>query len=127
MELVKARLNSSFLVIWPSATIVFVTVVPMFAPITMGIAHLIESAPPATKPTTIEVVVEELCIMLVAKRPINKPMIGFDVVCISLSLNASPKHLKLWLIREMLTKKIYSNIKIRNILVTLSVSFFMIS
>ena len=56
----NAFLNSTRLVICPNDTKVFVIVVPIFAPIIMGMAELSVSAPPATKPTTNEVVVEEL-------------------------------------------------------------------
>ena len=44
----------------PKDTIVLVTVVPMFAPITIGIAPASDKAPLLTIPTINEVVVEEL-------------------------------------------------------------------
>ena len=60
VDAAKALLNSLPLLIWPIDTIVLVTVVPIFAPIIMGIAPLKLTAPPLTMPTIIEVVVEEL-------------------------------------------------------------------
>jgi sodium-dependent phosphate cotransporter len=56
----KARLNSLFLLIWPIDTIILVMVVPMFAPMIIGIAPDRVNAPPPTMPTIKEVVVEEL-------------------------------------------------------------------
>jgi hypothetical protein len=41
-------------------TRVLVTVVPIFAPIIIGIAFSKFTTPPATKPTTMDVVVDEL-------------------------------------------------------------------
>ena len=45
---------------WPNETIVFVTVVPILAPMRIGIAPVIEIDPLATNPTRIEVVLDEL-------------------------------------------------------------------
>jgi hypothetical protein len=56
---------------------VFVTDVPILAPIIIGIADEISKAPLATIPTTIEVVDEEDCIMEVANIPIKSPATGF--------------------------------------------------
>ena len=56
----NARINSFPLLICPIDTIVFVTVVPMFAPIIIGIAPVKVTAPLLTIPTIIEVVVDEL-------------------------------------------------------------------
>ena len=56
----KARLNSLPRFIWPIETIMLVTVVPIFAPIIMGIAPLKFNAPLLTMPTIRDVVVEEL-------------------------------------------------------------------
>lgn len=55
----KARRNSSPLRTWPKLTNVLVNEVPIFAPITIGIAML-KGKPPATIPTIIEVTVLEL-------------------------------------------------------------------
>jgi hypothetical protein len=71
-------------------TIVDVTVVPIFAPITMGTAFSRERIPAATKPTTVQVVVEELCTRLVARIPIKRPTKGLDVLLISRSANPPP-------------------------------------
>ena len=60
-------------------TIVLVRVVPIFAPITMGIASLRSMALAATAATNIEVVVELLCSNAVERRPINRPMNGFSI------------------------------------------------
>jgi hypothetical protein len=56
----NARLNSFPLLICPMDTIILVTVVPMFAPIIMGIAPAKFNAPLLTIPTINDVVVEEL-------------------------------------------------------------------
>ena len=60
VEAAKARLNSFPLFMCPTDTIVFVTVVPMLAPMIIGIAPEIPRAPLLTIPTIKEVVVEEL-------------------------------------------------------------------
>jgi hypothetical protein len=54
-----------------------------------------------------DVVVEELCIMLVAKTPMSNPTNGLDVVVISDSAKPSPNPLKAWLIRLMLNRNKY--------------------
>jgi hypothetical protein len=56
----NALLNSILLVICPMETNVFVIVVPILAPITIGMAFCRFKTPPATRPTTMDVVVEEL-------------------------------------------------------------------
>jgi len=61
-------------------TSMFVTDVPILAPIIIGIADEISKAPLATIPTIIEVVDEEDCIMEVANIPIKRPTTGFVVV-----------------------------------------------
>ena len=104
IEPLKALLNSSFRVMWPRATSVQVTVVPIFAPITIGMAHLTESMPDATKATTIDVVVPELWIKLVARIPMNNPTKGLDVVVIRRSAKPLPKPVKAWPIRLIETK-----------------------
>ncbi|CSA26628.1 Uncharacterised protein [Vibrio cholerae] len=58
VALAKARRNSSLQRIWPRLTRVLVTVVPILAPITIGIA-VSTGNPPATRPTIIEVTVLE--------------------------------------------------------------------
>jgi hypothetical protein len=55
-------------------------VVPMFAPITIGTALSKFKAPPATSPTTMDVVVEELWIRLVATIPMSNPAKGLEVI-----------------------------------------------
>jgi len=72
--------NSSFLVMCPSDTRVLVTVVPILAPMMMGIAFLSVRKPEATRPTVMDVVVEELWIMLVTRIPIRRLANGLDVV-----------------------------------------------
>ena len=81
-----------------------VMLVPILAPIIIGMALLIERVPAATKATTIDVVVPELWIILVAKMPMNKPTKGLEVVVIRRWANPSPKPWKVWLIRLILTK-----------------------
>ena len=60
VDAAKARLNSFPLFICPTETMVFVTVVPILAPMIIGIAPEIPRAPLLTMPTIKEVVVEEL-------------------------------------------------------------------
>jgi hypothetical protein len=57
-------------------------------------APSIDSSPPATIPTIIEVVVDEDWITEVARIPIKSPTTGFDVVLRSVSANSFPKSLK---------------------------------
>ena len=90
----KARWNSVRRFMEVMATMVLVTVVPMLAPMMMGTALVTVSAPPATMPTTIEVVLDELWISEVASRPIIRPITGLVVVAISCSLNPLPSILK---------------------------------
>jgi hypothetical protein len=63
--------------------------------------------PEATIPTTIEVVVDELWMILVAKIPINNPTKGSEVVRIRSSAKVRPKPLKAAPIRPMLTRNRY--------------------
>jgi len=70
----------------------------------MGIAFEIVITPEPTIPTTIEVVVEEDCTMLVARMPIKRPMNGFDVALIRFSANSLPKPLNAVPIKPMLTR-----------------------
>ena len=56
----KARLNSLLLLIWPIDTRILVIVVPMFAPMIIGMAPDNVNAPALTIPTISEVVVDEL-------------------------------------------------------------------
>lgn len=57
----------------------FVTVVPILAPIIIGIAFLIFRVPAAIKLTIMEVVDEDDCMIVVASRPVEKPTIGCAV------------------------------------------------
>ena len=61
----------------PRLTKVLVTVVPMFAPMSIGMAVAI-GRPPAHRPTMIEVTVLEDWISAVASRPIIKATSGFE-------------------------------------------------
>ena len=54
---------------------VLVTDVPMLAPMMMGIAWVTDSTSAPTRPTTIEVLVEELWTKTVAKIPTMRPAI----------------------------------------------------
>lgn len=58
---------------------VLVIVVPMLAPIIMGMAFGIVIEPDATSATVNEVVVELLCNMAVISSPINNPVKGLEV------------------------------------------------
>lgn len=86
-----ARLNSFFLLINPNDTIVLVMVVPMFAPMMMGIALCSVIDPEATSATTSEVVVELLCNIAVIRRPMNKPVKGFEVASKIVSATFLPR------------------------------------
>lgn len=54
---------------------VLVTEVPMLAPIMMGMALCTVSCPAPTRPTTMEVLVEEDCTRTVAKIPTIRPQL----------------------------------------------------
>lgn len=69
----KALLNSSFRAMWPKETRTLVTVVPMLAPMMMGIAFGMVNPPPPTKATTTEVVAEELWTIEVERMPVTRP------------------------------------------------------
>ena len=56
-----------------------VMVVPMLAPITIGIAFVRDKEPEATTATMSVVVVELLCKIAVASNPMKSPTNGFDV------------------------------------------------
>ena len=71
-----------------------VTVVPMFAPIIIGMALFREIISAPTIATTIDVVVDELCIMLVVTIPRINPMKGFDVARRRRSVKPAPESLK---------------------------------
>ena len=71
--------------------IVLVMVVPILAPITMGIVFSNVRDPEATAAITIEVVVEELCKIEVASNPINNPIIGFEVALMITAMMPSLK------------------------------------
>jgi hypothetical protein len=66
----------------------------ILAPIMMGIALATFNAPPATNPTTIEVVDEEDWMMEVERIPMNKPTNGLVVVAISVSAKPLPNILR---------------------------------
>ena len=57
-----------------------VTVVPIFAPMITPIACLSVISPEFTKPTTITVVADELCITAVTTSPVKKPVIVLPVI-----------------------------------------------
>ena len=80
----------------PSDTSVDVTVVPMFAPMIMGTALASGSglSGAATSATTIEVVTDELCMIVVASNPTINPMNGFSVVRKKLSRRSLPSSSK---------------------------------
>ncbi len=69
---------------WP------VTVVPIFAPIITPTAWYKFIKPALTKPTTITVVAEELCITAVTPKPTNIPNIRFVVNFSKIFCNCDP-------------------------------------
>ena len=74
----------------PTDTIVFVTVVPMFAPIIIGIELAIVRLPLLTIPTIKDVVVDELWKSTVAKIPMNNAIKGSLVVVNTVSAKSEP-------------------------------------
>jgi hypothetical protein len=82
------------------------------------------STPEPTIPTTIEVVVEELWIRLVASIPMNKPTKGLEVVFIRFSAKPLPKPLNAEPIRPMLTRKKYRKSTTKNIFIRVLNLFF---
>jgi len=64
------------------------------APMMMGIALGTFNAPPATSPTTIEVVDEDDWMMEVERIPMNKPTKGLVVVAIRVSAKPLPNILR---------------------------------
>lgn len=79
MPAATARLNSFFLLMKPNETIVLVMVVPILAPMIMGMALSMVMDPEATNATTKLVAVELLCIMAVISRPIKSAVNGLEV------------------------------------------------
>ena len=59
VDAAKALLNSPSLLTWPKETRVFVTVVHIFAPMTIGIAYSRLRTPLPTNPTIVDVVTDE--------------------------------------------------------------------
>ena len=90
VEAAKALLNSVPLFMCPTDTIVFVTVVPMFAPIIIGIELAIVRLPLLTIPTIKDVVVDELWKSTVAKIPMNNAIKGSLVVVNTVSAKSEP-------------------------------------
>jgi hypothetical protein len=82
-----------------------VTLVPMFEPKIIGIALVIESDWEATSDTTIEVVQELDCSILVTSNPMNNPVTGLSVVDINVFSKSFPKDLKEELIKLMAKRK----------------------
>ena len=81
-----------------------VMVVPMLAPMIIGIASPRGRVPAATSPTMIDVVVDELWIRLVVRKPMMSPARGSEAVPIRRSVKSFQNILKAELIRSMLTK-----------------------
>ena len=75
---------------------VAVTVVPMLAPITIGIALASGNgfSGAATRATIIEVVTDELCTTVVANSPTTRPTNGFSVAAKKLWIRSSPSRRK---------------------------------
>ena len=73
-----------------------VTVVPMFAPITIGTAFSRGSgfSGAATRPTTIDVVTDELCTSVVASSPTISAAKGFEVALKNESSKSPPSSVK---------------------------------
>ena len=112
MAPLKARSNSLLREMCPNDTSVLVTDVPIFAPMTIGIADRKGTTPAATIPTKIEVVKDELWTKLVVRMPTNNPMNGFAVVEISTSANPRPNNLNPAPIPSMAKKNRYNRQRI---------------
>ena len=82
------------LTLWPSETSLAVTVVPMLAPMTMKMALRTPMASAATIPIMMLVVVDELCTMVVARMPMNRPINGEEVASRIFCENSLPNNLK---------------------------------
>ena len=92
---IAGKANSEIL----NAIIWAVIVVPIFAPITIGIAvsnvrPVPVAEPAATRPTMIDVVVDDDWITAVARIPIINPTRGFEVVWKMALAKSAPKSLK---------------------------------
>jgi hypothetical protein len=116
----KAPLNSAFRVMCPKETSVFVTVVPMFAPIIIGIAVPKSRVPLAIRATTMEVVALLLWIKEVASMPANNPAMGLDTLPSTRSANGCPMAFTASPIPTIERRKIYNPI-------TNSIDFSLIS
>ena len=96
MAIGNARSNSSLRPAWASDTTVAVTVVPMLAPMIIGIAWASGSgfSGAATRPTTMAVVTDELWTTVVASNPTISPKNGFEVAAKKLSMKSRPSSWK---------------------------------
>mmetsp|Transcript_89084 Transcript_89084/g.252574 ORF Transcript_89084/g.252574 Transcript_89084/m.252574 type:complete len:237 (+) Transcript_89084:879-1589(+) len=101
----KARSSSARSPICPMETMVLVTEVPMFAPMMTGTASWELSCPAATRPTTMEVLVEEDCTSTVPRMPIMSPTTGFGMCPNSAPASFPPSTLKASAIRDSPTMK----------------------
>ena len=104
----NALLNSSFRVMCPKETKTLVTVVPMLAPMMMGIALGMVRLLPATRATTIEVVAEELWTTEVERMPATRPTKGLEVISMRVFEKSFPSSLKAPPMVSMLKKKQYN-------------------
>ena len=71
-------------------TIHAVTVVPILAPIITPIACASVRSPALTKLTTMTVVADDDCMIVVIPNPVMTPLKGFDVMADKKPLNLSP-------------------------------------
>ncbi|KKL03881.1 hypothetical protein LCGC14_2621710, partial [marine sediment metagenome] len=88
---------------------VFVTDVPILAPMMIGMALPMFSAPPATSPTTIVVVDDDDWMIDVASMPMNSPTKGFVVLLIKPSARPFPNILREVPINSRLSRNKYRN------------------
>jgi hypothetical protein len=100
----NARLNSLLRLIYGRDARVLVTEVPILAP---RMADEVSKTPPATMPTTIEVVDDDDWIIDVDKIPIKRPTIGLLVVWMSDLANSLPNIFSEDLINSRLKKNKY--------------------
>mmetsp|Transcript_29292 Transcript_29292/g.66409 ORF Transcript_29292/g.66409 Transcript_29292/m.66409 type:complete len:243 (-) Transcript_29292:14-742(-) len=90
----KARWRSMRLFTWPMETMVLVTEVPMLAPMMTGMAAFTVMVSAPTRPTTIDVLVDDDWTMTVARIPVMRPARGFSTAVNILPAPLPPRHLK---------------------------------
>ena len=102
----NARLNSAGCLMWPSDTRVLVTVVPMFAPMIIGIAASTLMPFVATSPTITDVEADDDWTSTVPRMPTQRPAIGLLTLENKRSCVSSPMILMPFSRAETPTRKV---------------------